>query len=90
MKERDWIRLGEQLQRKFLENKRAFWKKMKTKGDVGIGVWIESKDGSELTEKSEVKGRWGEHFSELMGGEQVEEVIMGEELSREEVFRREE
>ena len=39
-----------------------------------------------LTEKNEVKCRWREHFSELLGDEQVEEGIMGEELSREEML----
>ena len=40
-KERDWIRWGKQLQRNFVENKRAFWKKLKAKGGVGINVGIE-------------------------------------------------
>ena len=87
-KERDWIRWGEQLQRNFLENKRAFWKKVKAKGGVGVDVGIESKEGSMLSEKNEVKCRWREHFSELLGGEQVEEGIMGEELSGEKIEER--
>ena len=73
------------MQRNFLVDMQAFWKKVKAKGGVGIDVRIESKDRSMLTEKNEVKCRWREHFSELLGGEQVEEGIMGKELSREEV-----
>ena len=84
-KERDGIRWGEQLQRNFLENKRAFWKKVKAKGGVRVDVEIESKDGSMLSQTNEVKCRWREHFSELLGGEQVEEGIMGDELSREKI-----
>ena len=38
-----------------------------------------------LTEKNEVKCRWREHFSNLLGGERVEEGIMWKELSREEI-----
>ena len=32
--------------------------------------------------------KWREHFSELLGGEKMEEGIMGEELSREETEER--
>ena len=58
------------------------------KGGVGINVGIECKDRSMLTEKNEVKCRWREHFSNLLGGDQVEEGIMWEELSREEIEER--
>ena len=36
-----------------------------------------------LTEKNKVKRRWREHFRELLGGEHLEEGMMGGELSRE-------
>ena len=81
-KERDWIRWGEQLQRNFVENKRAFWKKVKAKGAIGINVGIECKDGTLLTEKDEIMCRWREHFSELLGSEQEEEGVIGEGMSR--------
>ena len=61
---------------------------MKAKGSVGINVGIECKDRFMLTEKDEVKCRWREHFSDLLGGEQVEEGIKWEELSREEIEER--
>ena len=38
---------------------------------------------SMLTETIEVKCRWKEHFSELLGGEHLEDGMMGGELSRE-------
>ena len=41
---------------------------MKTKGGIRINVGIESKDGTMLTDRSEVKGRWREHFSEPLWG----------------------
>ena len=53
-----------------------------------INVGIECKDRSMLTEKNEVKCRWREHFSELLGGEQVEEGTMGEELNRKKIEER--
>ena len=61
---------------------------MKAKGGVVINVGIECKDRSMLTEKNEVKCRWREHFSELLGGEQVEEGTMGEELNRKKIEER--
>lgn len=63
-----------------MENKQAFWKKLKAKGGVGIYVGIESKDGAILTEKNEMKCRCREHLSELSGSEKTEESIMEEEL----------
>ena len=35
-----------------------------------------------LTEKDEMMCRWREHFSELLGSEQEEEDVIGEDLSR--------
>ena len=74
--------MEEQLQRNFVENKWAFWKKVKAKGGVGINVGIESKDGTLLTGKVEMMCRWREHFSELSGSDQDEEGVIGEDLSR--------
>ena len=82
------MRLGKQLQRNFLENGRAFWKKVKANGGTTINVGIESKDSIMLTKKNEVKGRWKKHFSELLGGEQVEDSTMGEEMNIEELEER--
>ena len=47
------------------------YRSVKAKGGVGVDVEIESRDGSMLTGKNEIKCRWREHFSELLGGEQV-------------------
>ena len=47
-----------------------------------INVGIESKDGTLLTEKGEMMCRCREHFSELLGSEQEEEGVIGEDLSR--------
>ena len=72
-KEADWVRCGKQMQKSFLENRRAFWKKVKEKENTGgLTTGIEAKDGRLLTEISEVKKRWKEHFSELLEGEREE------------------
>ena len=76
------------MQRNFLENGRAFWKKVKANGGTTSNVGIESKDSIMLTKKNEVKGRWKKHFSELLGGEQVEDSTMGEEMNIEELEER--
>ena len=47
-KERDWIRMSKQLQKNFMENKHAFWKKVKSKEGRGVSIGIESKDGTVL------------------------------------------
>ena len=49
------------------EYRQAFWKKVKAKGGTRINVGMESKHGTMLTERNEVKCRWKEHFSELLG-----------------------
>ena len=69
-KEADWIRCGKQLQKNFLENRRAFWKKVKEKETTSrLRAGIEGKDGKLLTDIVEVKERWREHFSELLEGD---------------------
>ena len=35
-KEADWVRCGKQLQKNFLENRRAFWKKVKEKESTSL------------------------------------------------------
>ena len=35
-KETDWVRCGKQLQKNFLENRRAFWKKVKEKESISL------------------------------------------------------
>ena len=63
--------MSKQLQKNYMENKHAFCKKVKTKEGRGVSIGIESKDGTVLMEKNEVKDRWREYFSELLGGEET-------------------
>ena len=53
--------------------------KMKTMEGRGVSVGIESKDGTVLMEKNEVKGRWRDNVSELLGGEQTVSSMMKED-----------
>ena len=70
-KEVDWLRCGKELQNSFLENKRAFWKKINGKEEGHrLKLGVESKDGILLTENEEVKNRWKEYFRELFNGEE--------------------
>ena len=65
-KEEDWLRCGKELQKSFLENRRAFWKKINGKEEGHrLKLGVESKDGILLTENEEVKNRWKEYFREL-------------------------
>ena len=57
-KEEDWLRCGKELRKSFLENRRAFWKKIKEKEGHRLKLGVESKDGILLTENEEVKSRW--------------------------------
>ena len=52
IKEADWVRCGKQLQKNFLENRRAFWKKVKKKESTSLRLRtrIEGKDGRLLTD----------------------------------------
>ena len=54
-KEEDWLRSGKELQKSFLANRRAFWKKIKAKEEEHrLKLGIESKDGTLLTQNVEV------------------------------------
>ena len=97
-KEADWVRCGKQLQKNFLENRRAFWKKVKEKESTSrLKARIEGKDGKLLTDTVEVKKRWMEHFSELLEGDggEVDMVLeereieegLSEEITEEEIRR---
>ena len=63
-----------------MENKHAFWKKVKTKEGRGVSIGIETKDGTVLMEKNEAKDRWREYFSELLGGEETVSSMVEEDL----------
>ena len=52
---------------------------MKTMEGRGVSVGIESTDGTVLMEKNEVKGRWRDDGSELLGGEQTASSMMEED-----------
>ena len=97
-KEADWVRCRKQLQKNFLENRRAFWKKVKEKESTSrLKAGIEGKDGKWLTDTVEVKKRWMEHFSELLEGDRGEvdmvleereiEEGLSEEITEEEIRR---
>ena len=62
-----------------MKNKHAFWKKVKTKEGRGVSIGIESKDGTVLMEKNEVKDSWREYFSELLGGEETVSSMVEED-----------
>ena len=52
------MRCGKELQKSFLENRRAFWKKINGKEEGHrLKLGVESKDGILLTEKN----RWKEY-----------------------------
>ena len=71
--------MSKQLQKNYMENKHAFCKKVKTKEGRGVSIGIESKDGTVLMEKNEVKDRWREYFSELLGGEETVSSMVEED-----------
>ena len=72
-KDEDWLRCGKELQKSFLENRRAFWKKINGKEEGHrLKLGVESKDGILLTENEEVKNGWKEYFRELFNGEERE------------------
>ena len=79
--------MGKQLQKNFMENKHAFWKKVKTMKRTGVSAGIESKDGTVLMEKNEVKGRWREYFNEILGGEQTVSSMVKEDQGEREGVR---
>ena len=84
-KEEDWLRWGKELQKSFLENRRAFWKKIKGKEEGHrLKLGVESKDGTLLTENDKVKNRWKEYFRELFDCEEREIDIRTEAEEREE------
>ena len=74
--------MSKQLQKNYMENKHAFWKKLKTKEGRGVSIGIENKDGTVLMERNEVKGRWRDNISELLGGEQTVSSMMEEDQIR--------
>ena len=55
---------------------------MKTMEGRGVSVGIGSKDGTVLMEKIDVKGRWRDNVSELLGGEQTVSSMMEEDQIR--------
>ena len=58
------MRCGKELQKSFLENRRAFWKKVNGKEERHrLKLGVESKDGILLTENEEVKNG-GKNISE--------------------------
>ena len=71
--------MGEIQEGKYMENKHAFWKKVKTKEGRGVSIEIEGKDGTVLMEKNEVKDKWREYFSELLGGEETVSSMVEED-----------
>ena len=82
-KEEDWLRCGKELQKSFLENRRAFWKKVNGKEEGHrLKLGVESKDGILLTENEEVNNRWKEYFRELFNGEEREIGIQGGKMRR--------
>ena len=87
-KEADWVRCGKQLQKNFLKNRRAFWKKVKEKESTSLRLRtrIEGKDmvAKLLTDTVKVKKRWMEHFSELLEGDRGEVDMVLEEREMEE------
>ena len=84
-KEEDWLRWGKELQKSFLENRRAFWKKINGKEEGHrLKLGDESKDGTLLTENDEVKNRWKEYFRELFDCEEREIDTRTEAEEREE------
>ena len=54
-------------------------KKLKTKEGRGVSIGIESKGGTVLMERNEVKGRWRDNVSEILGGEQTVSSMMEED-----------
>ena len=52
---------------------------METMEGRGVSVGIESKDGTVLMERNEVKGRWRDNVSELLGGGQTVSSMMEED-----------
>ena len=97
-KEADWVRCAKQLQKNFLENQRAFWKKVKKKKSTSrLKAGSEGKDGKLLTDIVEVQKRWMEHFRELLEGdggvidmvleEREMEEGLSEEITEEEIRR---
>ena len=84
-KEEDWLRWGKELQKSFLENRRAFWKKINGKEEGHrLKLGVKSKDGTLLTENDEVKNRWKEYFRELFDCEEREIDTRTEAEEREE------
>ena len=84
-KEEDWLRCRKKLQKSFLENRRAFWKKINGKEEGHrLKLGVESKDGILLTENEEVKNRWKEYFRELFNGEEREISTLREDEESEE------
>ena len=85
VKEEDWLRWGKELQKSFLENRRAFWKKINGKEEGHrLELEVESKDGTLLTENDEVKNRWKEYFRDLFDCEEREIDTRTEAEEREE------
>ena len=72
-KEKDSIRWGSSSRGTLWRISELFGRRLRQQG-VATSVEIESKDGSMLTEKNEIKYIWREYFSELLEGEQMEEV----------------
>ena len=66
-----------------MEKKRVFKKKVKVTEGTGISAEIESDDGTVLMERNDVRDRWREYYSELLGGEQTVDLVMEEDLERE-------
>ena len=66
----------ERISKNFKENKKNVWKGVNEvrKGESVRPLSIRNSMGEELTQESDIEGRWKEYFVQLLNGDEIKEV----------------